>query len=99
MLGTLNGALEARGIRLAPEDLTADVEGINRMNDGMPLLEEIVVHYRLRIPAEARETVDRALERHASKCPTARSLSGAIEVRWTADIAEVTSPADEDTGG
>ena len=78
-----------RGIRLAPEDITADVEGINRMRDGMPLLEEIVVHYRLRIPAEARETVDRALERHASKCPTARSLAGAIEVRWTAEIEEI----------
>ncbi len=89
MLGTLNGALEVRGIRLAPEDIAADVEGINRMRDGMPLLEEIVVHYRLRILAESRETVDRALERHASKCPTARSLAGAIEVRWTAEIEEI----------
>lgn len=95
MLGTLNGALEVRGIRLAPEDIVADVEGINRLRDGIPVLEEIIVHYRLRIPAEARETLDRALERHASKCPTALSLAGAIEVRWTAEIDETATPVNE----
>ncbi|MCG8468000.1 MAG: OsmC family protein [Gemmatimonadetes bacterium] len=89
MLGTLNGALEVRGIRLAPEDIVADVEGRNELEDGIPLLKEIVVHYRLRVPADARETVDRTLERHQSKCPTARSLEGAVQVRWTADIEEV----------
>jgi len=88
MLGTLNGALEVRGIRLAPEDIAAEAEGIMRLRDRMPLLEEIVVHYRLRIPAAARETVDRALASHGAKCPTARSLEGAIEVTWTADIEE-----------
>ncbi|MXX79394.1 MAG: hypothetical protein F4Z33_10765 [Gemmatimonadales bacterium] len=89
MLGTLNGALEVRGIRLAPEDIAAEAEGILHLRDRMPLLEEIVVHYRLRIPAEARETVDRALASHGAKCPTARSLEGAIEVTWTADIEEI----------
>lgn len=88
MLGTLNGALEVRGIRLDPEDIRADVEGINRIRDGLPVLTEIVVHYTLRIPPEARETVERALERHQSKCPTAQSLIGAIEVQWTADVQE-----------
>lgn len=88
MLGTLNGALEVRGIRLAPEDIAAEAEGIMRLRDRMPLLEEIVVHYRLRVPAEARETVDRALASHGAKCPTARSLEGAIQVTWTADIEE-----------
>jgi len=89
MLGTLNGALEVRGIRLAPEDISAEVEGINEIRDGVPVLTEIVVRYRLRIPAGTRETVDRALERHQSKCPSARTLEGAVEVRWEADIAEV----------
>ncbi|MDX1578958.1 MAG: OsmC family protein [Gemmatimonadota bacterium] len=97
MLGTLNGALGARGIRLDPEDIVAEVEGINRLEEGIPLLREIVVHYRLRIPAGSRDTVDRALERHASKCPTARSLAGAIEVSWTADITEK-SPAGDGPG-
>ena len=88
MLGTLNGVLEARGIRLDPEDISADVEGINRVEDRLPVLTEVIVHYRLRIPAGTRDTVERALERHASKCPTAQSLAGAVDVRWTADIQE-----------
>jgi organic hydroperoxide reductase OsmC/OhrA len=88
MLGTLNGALEVRGIHLDPEDIRAEVEGINRVRDGLPVLTDVVVHYTLRIPPEARETVERALERHQSKCPTAQSLAGAIEVRWTADVQE-----------
>jgi len=46
------------------------------------------VVYRLRIPAGARETVERALARHVDKCPTARTLEGAVEVTWEADIAE-----------
>ena len=91
MLGTLNGALEVRGIRLNPEDISAEAEGITRLRDRMPLLEEIIVHYRLRVPAEARETVDRALASHGPKCPTARSLEGAIKVNWTADIEETPS--------
>lgn len=93
MLGTLNGALGVRRIRMSPGDITAEAEGINEVRDGLPVLTEIVVHYRLRIPEGSREAVDRALERHASKCPTARSLAGAVEVRWTAEIE--TRPADE----
>lgn len=88
MLGTLNGALEVREIRLDPADIVADVEGINEVRDGLPVLTEIHVRYRLRIPAGSREVVERALERHASKCPTAQSLRGAVDVRWTADIEE-----------
>ena len=63
MLGTLNGALEARGVSLAPGDITADVEGVNEMVDGLPTLTRIVVRYRLRVPGAARDRVDRALAR------------------------------------
>jgi organic hydroperoxide reductase OsmC/OhrA len=95
MLGTLNGALEVRGISLSNEDITAEIEGINEVVDRVPVLTRINVHYRLRIPHGTRETVDRALERHASKCPSAKSIEAAIDVRWTADITEL--PADEPT--
>ena len=88
MLGTLNGALEVREVRLEAADITADVEGSNQIRDGVPVLTEIVVRYRLRIPAGSRETVERALERHQSKCPTAQSIKNAIDVRWTAEIEE-----------
>lgn len=88
MLGTLNGGLEARGVHLAPDQIIADVEGVNELQDGNIRLTRILVHYQLRIPAGTRETVERLLARHQEKCPTAQSLKGAIEVSWTADIRE-----------
>ena len=89
MLGTLNGVLEARGLKIAPDALTAEVEGINEIRDRLPVLTRIRIHYRIEIPTGARETVDRALERHRDKCPTAASLAGSVEVEWTADVREV----------
>ncbi len=88
MLGTLNGALEARQVRLASDAIGCDVEGGNEVRDGLPVLTSVRVHYRLRIPAGCRETVDRALARHLDKCPTAASLKGAVQVSWTAEVVE-----------
>ncbi|HUP01536.1 MAG TPA: OsmC family protein [Gemmatimonadota bacterium] len=88
MLGTLNGALEARGIRLPPEAIRAEAEGSNEIADGVPVLTEIRVRYRLRIPPGSREMVDRALERHQAKCPTAVSLKESVRITWKADIEE-----------
>jgi uncharacterized OsmC-like protein len=88
MLGTLNGALAARGIRLDPADLNASAEGTNEVVDGIIRLTRIHVHYRMRIPAGHREAVDRALARHREKCPTAVSLAAAVAVEWTADVTE-----------
>jgi uncharacterized OsmC-like protein len=88
MLGTLNGALEVRQVKLPLDAIEADAEGVNEVREGLPVLTEIRVHYRLRIPAGTRETVDRALARHQEKCPTAASLTPAIRISWTADIVE-----------
>ena len=89
MLGTLNGALEVRGIELDPHQITATAEGTNEVRDGLPVLTAIEVHYTLTIPADSRETVDRALSRHQAKCPTAASLKDAVAISWTADIREL----------
>lgn len=78
-----------REIRLAPGDITAEARGVNEVVDRIPVLTRIEVAYRLRIPAGSREAVDRALSRHAQKCPTAKSLEGAVEVVWSAEIEEV----------
>ena len=88
MLGTLNGALEVRQVSLPPQDVVAEVEGINEIVDKIPTLTEVRVRYRLKIPAGSRETVDRALETHQSKCPTAQSLGEAVRITWSADIEE-----------
>jgi uncharacterized OsmC-like protein len=88
MLGTLNGALEARGIKLGNDAISADVSGSNELGDGVIVLTRIDIHYTLRIPAGSRAVVDRALSRHRDKCPTAQSLVGAVAVEWTAFITE-----------
>ena len=88
MLGTLNGALEAREIVLPADAIQADVEGLHEIRDRLPVLTEVRIHYKLRIPAGTRDVVERALERHQSKCPTAATLEGAVRVSWNADIEE-----------
>ena len=88
MLGTLNGALEVRGIKLAPQAISASGTGVNELVNGIVRLTSIKVHYRLTIPAGTREAVDRALSRHQEKCPTAVSLAAAIAISWTAAITE-----------
>jgi len=88
MLGTLNGALEVRQVSLRPEDIVAEVEGINELVDKIPTLKEVRIRYRLRIPSGSRETVERALVSHQSKCPTAQSLRGSVRVTWDAEISE-----------
>ena len=88
MLGTLNGALEVRGVSLGSEDIRAEVRGVNELRDRLPVLTRIEIAYWLRIPSGSRETVDRALSRHQEKCPTAATLAGAVEVCWTAEIEE-----------
>ena len=93
MLGTLNGALEAREVRLDPGEMTATVTGFNEIVDRTPVLTRIEIEYRLRIPAGTRDVVDWALELHQSKCPTAVTLRGAVEVSWTAEIEEEASRA------
>ena len=88
MLGTLNGALEVRGINLVSDAISASATGVNDLVNGLVRLTEIRVHYRLNIPRGTREAVDRALARHQEKCPTATSLAAAVAISWTADITE-----------
>lgn len=92
MLGTLNGALEVREIKLSPDAISASATGVNELVNGLVRLTEIRVHYRLTIPPGTRDSVDRALSRHQEKCPTATSLAAAIAIAWTADITEQGAP-------
>ena len=61
MLGTLNGALEVRGVSLEADAIRAEVRGVNEERDGLPVLTRIEILYKRRIPSDAREIVDRAL--------------------------------------
>jgi uncharacterized OsmC-like protein len=88
MLGTLNGALEAREIRLEGGALEATAYGEHEWRDRLPVLVRIHVAYRLRTPAGSRAAVQRALQRHAPRCPTAATLTGAVTVTWEAEATE-----------
>ena len=51
----------------------------NEIVDRIIVLTKIHVHYTLRLPADApRDKVDRSLETHVSKCPTAQSIKDSI---------------------
>ena len=88
MLGTLNGALEVRGVSLPPGDIAAAAEGVNEVVEGIVRLTTIRIRYQLRVPAGARDVVERALARHQEKCPAAVSLAPAVRITWEAEIAE-----------
>ena len=88
MLGTLNGALEVRGLKLPPAAITVEAEGVNEMVDRIVTLTGIHLKYRLVVPPESRAVVDRALGGHGDKCPTAVSLRGAVPVTFEAEIQE-----------
>jgi uncharacterized OsmC-like protein len=77
-----------REIVLSPGAIRAEGEGINEIRDRIPVLTRIDVRYSLTVPPDVREKVDRALATHVAKCPTAQTLKGAVEIRWTADIQE-----------
>ncbi len=78
-----------RGVKLPGDAVRARVEGFNEMRDKIPILTKIHVHYTMRAPAESpRDKIDRALETHVSKCPTAQSIKDSVEITWTADIGE-----------
>jgi hypothetical protein len=88
MLGTLIGALEVRQVKLPAGAVRAEVEGVNTLRDGLPVLTAIHVRYFLTIPAGTRDVVERALARHQEKCPTASTLKDAVEVSWSAQVDE-----------
>ena len=74
---------------MANDAISVRTEGVNEVVDRMVVLTKIHAHYTIRLPAGApRDKVDRALATHVSKCPTARSLKGAVEVTWSADVTE-----------
>ena len=73
---------------MAADAISATAEGTNEMQGRIPVLTRIHVHYRLRLPADApRDKVDRALETHVEKCPTAQSLRGAVDITWSVESA------------
>lgn len=94
LIGTMGGALRARGITSDGDTLVADALGEVVVDpDGVLRLRKIVVRYRLRAPEEQRAAAERANAHHARHCPNARSVAGAIEIVTELDFVPVPEPA------
>jgi hypothetical protein len=76
-----------RGIPSAG-NLTALVEGDIEDVDGVMRITRIRLRYRFRVPAGARDKVDRLLEVYAEKCPAYQSVKGCIECSWDAEVEQ-----------
>jgi organic hydroperoxide reductase OsmC/OhrA len=90
LIGTLGGALKARGIQTDGDALTADAEGEVVVDpDGVLRLRKIRVVYHLRAPEEKRAAAERAHTHHAAHCPNARSVAAAIDIVTELDLTPV----------
>jgi uncharacterized OsmC-like protein len=74
---------------MAADAISATAEGTNEIIDRIPTLTRIHVHYTLRLPPDTpRDKVDRALDTHVAKCPTAQSLKGAVDITWDVEFED-----------
>jgi uncharacterized OsmC-like protein len=88
MTGTVAGALEARGIQAGPDKLEAEAVGQIEEIDGKMILTNVKMKYRLKIPKDKRESVERALQHHEGVCPVSASVRRGINVEWQTEIVE-----------
>ena len=86
MYGTLRRALAVRGVKVAPEDYVATVEGRIEGTGQTIRITSINVHYEFPVPDDKREAADRALRVHPQGCPAHESVKDAIDITWTADL-------------
>jgi organic hydroperoxide reductase OsmC/OhrA len=81
LIGTFGGALKARGINSAGDNLVADAVGEVVVDpDKVLRLRKITVTYTLKAPEESRAAAERAHTHHAAYCPNARSVAAAIDI-------------------
>ena len=88
MTGTVAGALAARGVPLDGDKLESYAEGKIEEVDGKMILTGIKLHYRLKVPADKRASVERALEHHEGQCAASESVRRGITVEWESEIVE-----------
>jgi len=50
------------------------------------VIRRIHVRYKLKAPADQRQTIERVHDVHAGHCPVARSLEGAIAIRTSLEL-------------
>ena len=86
MYGTLRGALAGRKIEYDRDSYKASVEGRISGVGKTIRIKSIHVHYDLAVPAESRESTERALAAHPQGCPAHQSVKEAIRITWSATL-------------
>jgi uncharacterized OsmC-like protein len=80
MMGTFEGALEARQIDASNGKLTADVTGEVETEEDVLVIRRIHVVMSLVASQDVRETVERVHALYAMRCPLYRTLHKAIQL-------------------
>ncbi len=78
--------MKARGIDVAPGELTSTVEGDIEKTEHTIKISEIRVTYHAPLPKDKEETVLRVLKVHPAGCPAHESVKDGIRVKIDADI-------------
>jgi uncharacterized OsmC-like protein len=87
LLGTFRRALGARGITVSGEELTAEATGDVVVEENVPVLKRIIVHYTLTAPEGSDlDAIERAHSVHHRACAVSRSLEGSIEIKTDLDL-------------
>ena len=86
MYGTLRGALAGRKIAFDRDSFKASVEGRITGVGKTIRITAIHVRYDVTVPAESRDTAERALAVHPEGCPAHQSVKDAIAVTWDATL-------------
>lgn len=89
LTGTFAGALAARGIKVAPGELTSTAEGDIEKTEHTIKISEIRVRYQVPIPADKMEEAERALQVHPAGCPAHESVKEGIRIKIDADFTQV----------
>ena len=95
MTGTLGGALEARGIPAAKDNLSSDTIGEIEKENNVLVIKRIHIIYNLIIDAglaaEKAEAIDRVMNIHANACPVHRSIGSSIDITTNLNLIETQS--------
>jgi uncharacterized OsmC-like protein len=69
--------------------LVSEAVGEIELDGNILVIRRISVHYKLRAPESAREIIERVHDMHAERCPVARSIRAAIEIRTSFELVGV----------
>jgi uncharacterized OsmC-like protein len=97
MTGTAAGVLEARGVNADPENFQVEAEGRIEEVDGKMLLTHVTLKYRMKVPKDKRESVERALANHETFCAVSESVKRGISVEWQNQIEETVDEPEKAT--